>query len=306
MCVGDGAMLRLRGGVAGPEELWEAFAGSPGVDRELVSREWFMNHYRWLVWKLAAMEVGYPGSCGGSYLTPDCLMRQMRLRYDREIEAAERPALRRICERDDPSNRRLVLCVSGVYSGPHPRPQESGYPSIEVTDGWYSLPAILDSPLQYMVQSGRVAVGTKIVTSGAELVGAGDACHPLEAPPSLCLHLSSNSTRRARWFARLGYQQSPLPFPLPLPSLFPDGGLVGCTEAIIGRVYPLVFMEKVEGERAIFRSQRAEERAVRGKQEARQREIERITVGIQREMERKLSQRGESSVCTIVYLCVSV
>ena len=294
VCVGDGAMLRLQAGMAGPQQMWEAFAGSPGVDRRLVSVEWFLNHYRWVVWKLAAMEVGYPASCGGSSLTPDTVMRQMRYRYDREIEAAERPSLRRICERDDVSCRRMVLCVSGVYSGVHPRPQETEleYPTLELTDGWYSLPAILDRPLQYMVRSGRLQLGTKIMTYGAEIVGGADACHPLEAPPTLCLRLSANSTRRTRWYAQLGFQPSPHAFSLSLTSLFPDGGLVGYTEGIIARVYPIVFMEKVEGGRSIFRGRRAEERVAQQRHELRQREIERVTSRIQREFEDEIHSRG--------------
>ena len=299
VCVGDGAVLRLSSSAAGVSELWGAFASSPGVDEKLVSFQWFRNHYRWLVWKSAAMEVAFPRDCGGRWLTPDWLMKQMRYRYDREIEAAERPALRRICERDDVCHRRLVLCVSGVYSGPYSRPPTSEskegeveYPSLEVTDGWYSLPAILDSPLQYMLHSGKISVGTKIITCGAKLVGSADACHPLEAPPTLCLHLSANSTRRARWYARLGYQACPLPFCLPLTSLFPDGGPVGCTEAVIARVYPLIYMENVVEGKNVFRNGRAEERAARQQQELRQKKIEEISSKIQRECEEEVTGKG--------------
>ena len=136
-----------------------------------------------------------------------------------------------------------------------------------------------------MVQSGKLCIGTKIVTFGAELVGSPEACHPLEAPPTLCLRLSANSTRRARWFARLGYQDCPLSFPLPLPSLFPDGGLVGCTQAVIARVYPLIHMEKVKEGKNIFRSSRAEEQTARQRQDTRQKKIEAISTRIQRELE---------------------
>ena len=297
VCVGDGAMLRLSEGQAGVRELWEAFANSPGVDKKLVSFEWFSNHYRWTVWKLAAVEVAFPSQCAGRYLTPDWLMKQLRYRYDREIEAAERPALRRICEHDDVSQRRLVLCVSVVYPNPPPDPtgekREEEAPTIEVTDGWYSLPALLDPPLRYMVRSGRISVGTKIMTSGAELVGPRDPCHPLDVPSDLCLGLSANSTRRARWFTGLGYQLSPHPFCLPLSSLFPDGGVVGCTQAVITRVYPFVYMEKMEdGSRSVFRNGRAEERAMRYRQEQRQQAIETVSCRVQREFEEEIARRG--------------
>lgn len=36
-----------------------------GVDPKLTSRDWVYNHYRWIVWKLAAMEVAFPQVFGG-------------------------------------------------------------------------------------------------------------------------------------------------------------------------------------------------------------------------------------------------
>ena len=328
VCVGDGAMLRLKAGQAGAPELWEAFAASPGVDRKLVSFEWFQTHYRWVVWKLAALEVAFPAKYAGRHLTPDWLLQQVRYRYDREIEGAERPALRKICERDDLSSRRLALCVCAVLPGqprPSPAAAQEGEPSscppnppsIAVTDGWYSLPAILDPPLKYMLQTGRITVGTKILTCGAELVGSSDACHPLDVPSSLCLQLSANSTRRARWFTKLGYQPSPHPFPVSLASLFPDGGAVGCTEAVIARVYPLIYMERVEEGRNVFRNARAEERASRLSQERRQRKIEAISMRVQREFEEEIAKQGiylnfitsslsRKLLCVCVCVCVCV
>ena len=45
--------------------LYRAFRSSLGVDRQLISVEWFANHYQWLVWKLATMEVCFPEVLGG-------------------------------------------------------------------------------------------------------------------------------------------------------------------------------------------------------------------------------------------------
>ena len=52
------------------------------------------------------------------------------------------------------------------------------------------------------------------------------------------LLLSTNSTRRATWDAKLGFQKQKMAFCTPLPSLYPDGGSVGCISAIILRKYP--------------------------------------------------------------------
>ena len=51
---------------------------------------------------------------------------------------------------------------------------------LELTDGWYSIKAQLDVPLTDLVRQGRITVGQKLCMSGAELVGADDACSPLE------------------------------------------------------------------------------------------------------------------------------
>lgn len=47
-------------------------------------------------------------------LTPDRVMCQLKYRYDREIDRSERSALKRILEKDDPSWKRMILCVSSI------------------------------------------------------------------------------------------------------------------------------------------------------------------------------------------------
>ena len=60
-----------------------------------------------------------------------------------------------------------------------------------------------------------------------------------QAAADVKLSLCANSTRRARWHARLGTCQSPTPMLLPLGSLVPDGGVVSCVDVVISRVYPV-------------------------------------------------------------------
>lgn len=117
-----------------------------------------------------------------------------------EIDNSSRSALKKILERDDTAAKTLVLCVSDILSPSTSVSEASGsktsgadpksLDSIELTDGWYAVKAQLDPPLVALVRSGRLAVGQKIITYGAELVGSPDACAPLEAPDSLRLKVN--------------------------------------------------------------------------------------------------------------------
>ena len=57
---------------------------------------------------------------------------------------------------------------------------------LEVTDGWFAVKAALDDPLKELVATGRLRVGDKIVTYGAELTGVDDGCPPLQVRVSTC------------------------------------------------------------------------------------------------------------------------
>lgn len=117
-----------------------------------------------------------------------------------EIDNSSRSALKKILERDDTAAKTLVLCVSDIISlstnvsetsGSKASSEDSNkVDTIELTDGWYAVKAQLDPPLLALVKSGRLTVGQKIITQGAELVGSPDACAPLEAPDSLRLKVS--------------------------------------------------------------------------------------------------------------------
>lgn len=117
-----------------------------------------------------------------------------------EIDNSRRSALKKILERDDTAAKTLVLCISDIISPSTKVSETSGgktsgedankVDTIELTDGWYAVRAQLDPPLMALVKSGKLTVGQKIITQGAELVGSPDACAPLEAPDSLRLKVS--------------------------------------------------------------------------------------------------------------------
>ncbi|XP_019380064.1 PREDICTED: breast cancer type 2 susceptibility protein isoform X2 [Gavialis gangeticus] len=282
-------------GRAGKNEFYRALCDTPGVDPKLITDAWVYNHYRWIVWKLAAMEVSFPQEFASRCLTPERVLLQLKYRYDLEVDKSKRSAIKKIMERDDTAARTLVLCISKVISL---SPNTSENPAtksrfknnkdaaiIEVTDSWYSIKAVLDLPLKMLLQRRRLTVGQKIIVHGAELVGSQNACTPLEAPDTLMLKISANSTRRARWYAKLGFHQDPRPFPLSLSSLFSDGGTVGCIDIVIQRAYPLQWMEKKPTGSCVFRNNRAEEREAVKHAENQQKHLEALFAKIQAEYE---------------------
>ncbi|CAH7276384.1 Brca2 [Phodopus roborovskii] len=311
LCAGKGIQLADGGwlipsndGKAGKEEFYRALCDTPGVDPKLISSLWVSNHYRWIVWKLAAMEFAFPKEFANRCLNPERVLLQLKYRYDVEIDHSSRSALKKILERDDTAAKTLVLCVSDIIASSTSGPETSGsktsgadpksIDTVELTDGWYAVKAQLDPPLVALVKSGRLTVGQKIITYGAELVGSPDACTPLEALDSLRLKISANSTRPARWHSKLGFFHDPRPFPLPLSSLFSDGGSVGCVDVIVQRVYPLQWVEKTASGLYIFRNEKEEEKEAVKFAGAQQKKLEALFTKVQadfRDHEEDTAQR---------------
>ncbi|NWY04451.1 BRCA2 protein, partial [Nothoprocta ornata] len=290
-----GWLIPTDDGKAGKREFYRALCDTPGVDPKLITEAWVYNHYRWIVWKLAAMEVSFPQEFANRCLTPDTVLLQLKYRYDLEVDRSKRSAIKKITERDDTAGKTLVLCVSKILSlstvvspGSSSKSVESKKEGavIEVTDGWYGIRALLDPPLRAFVRRGRLAVGQKIVVHGAELVGSQDACAPLEAPDSLMLKISANSSRRARWHAKLGFHRDPRAFPLPLASLYSEGGAVGCVDVVIQRTYPVQWMEKTSCGSYVFRNSQAEEREAAKHAEEQEKKLEALFAKIQAEYEK--------------------
>ncbi|NXP43857.1 BRCA2 protein, partial [Heliornis fulica] len=282
-------------GKAGKKEFYRALCDTPGVDPKLITEAWAYNHYRWIVWKLAAMEVSFPHEFANRCLTPETLLLQLKYRYDLEVDRSKRSAIKKITERDDVAGKTLVLCVSKVIAlnaavspSDSNRNVESKHAAavIEVTDGWYGIRALLDPPLKAFLCRRRLTVGQKIIVHGAELVGSQNGCTPLEAPESLMLKISANSTRCARWHAKLGFHRDPRPFPLPLISLYSEGGAVGCIDVVVQRTYPIQWMEKTPAGSYVFRNSRAEERAAAKHADDQQKKLEALFAKIQAEYEK--------------------
>ncbi|KAF0030036.1 hypothetical protein F2P81_016767 [Scophthalmus maximus] len=252
------------------------------------------------------MERSFPETMSSLCLTPEQLLLQLKYRYDVEIDHSRRPALRKIMEKDDTAAKTLVLCVCGVVSRGHSpnRPSrndtktpqganakvEPPFAVVWLTDGWYAIKALLDEALTAMLHKGRLAVGGKLIMCGAQLVGSQEACSPLEAPESLMLKICANSSRLARWDAKLGFHRDPRPFLLPVSCLYSNGGPVGCVDIIILRSYPIQWMERKPDGGVVFRSVRAEEKEARRYSSHQQKAMEILFAKIQTEFEKE--QKG--------------
>ncbi|CAL8086467.1 unnamed protein product [Calicophoron daubneyi] len=297
-------------GSVGKEELISCFLASRSISAQLVSRCWASHHYDQIVWKLGSTAIQLcdfetedwdSSVLPDEYFSPRHVLLRLQYRYDRELEAVERSALRRIVEHDDTAARRLILCVSEI--------EVSKDKSIHarLSDGWYQIDWQLDAELTRLIRSGRIRVGSKLVTAGAELVEVGSP--PVRDPPitsksnsiekderywhlvgwdgaavGVALRLHGNSTRPAPWNALLGFAYAQPGsgcglYPVPLCSLAPDGGICTCIRVVIQRRYSLQYMEAIETpdgsnttsdgasrpsapRRYVFRSERAEQAEV--------------------------------------------
>ncbi|XP_021933107.1 uncharacterized protein LOC110836322 isoform X2 [Zootermopsis nevadensis] len=288
--VGDGACLVLDSkGTAGVEEVVQAFLSSPGIEPILVPAGWVHNHYRWLVWKLASVERSFPLQFASRCLTPNMLLFQLKYRYDREVDHYQRPALRKILEHDDSAAKRLVLCVARIIK--LDCSEKDLHYELELTDGWYSITAVVDQELCQRIQRGTVAVGTKLISYGAELLNCEQGCSPLEIGSDVKLKLCSNSTRRARWDTKLGFHTHPGPLPVSLTSILPSGGIVSCVSVTVVRAYPLLYVEKLDEGRSVSRSVWAEEKAAAQWQRRHQECVEQIYSQLKLELQQKNSSQ---------------
>ena len=118
------------------------------------------------------------------------------------------------------------------------------------------------------------------------------------------LKINANSTRRAHWNAKLGFQPCPVPFPVPMSSLYPDGGLVGCVHVTIVRTYPLQHMERTTDGSCVFRNQRKEEMVAKEYDTRRQQCLEDISLQVHEEFEKELNQKSNCIYVITKYLLI--
>ena len=288
-----------------------------GCDPKLLTVPWISNHKRWIVWKYASYERSFSRFLGGKHLCYGNVVRNLRARFEKEIAKGQRPAIRKILNRDAAASRMMVLAVSKLFRSISP-PEDSisdaigqaspSYLKVELTDGWYSVQAGLDSKLSEFASDGLIKVGTKLLVSNAQLEGVDDGIDPLddEYNPSklsckIGLRLSANSTRLGKWNAKLGFVQpnlkgSPKGMLLVqrVSDIVPGGGNIPLIRLLVLRRYPLLYYEKAktgEGEldkpwrpsvlteaEEDFRKMEFEKRMLKS--------VEKLTEALQREIEK--------------------
>ncbi|KAI3994358.1 hypothetical protein MKX01_012615 [Papaver californicum] len=262
----------------------------------MLNREWVVNHYKWIIWKLACYGRGYPEKGAMEYLTVPNVLDELKYRYEREVNHAHRSAIKRILEGDASAASMMVLCISAIRFNPNQEleaehgtaPGEeakkpSGVAKIELTDGWYSVNATLDVALTNLLVAGKLFMGQKLRIWRASLCGWVAPTSPLEASKTVSLLLHINGTYRAHWAARLGFCKELGP-PLAFRCIKGDGGLVPRTLVGVTRVYPVLYKERLIDGGSVVRSERLENKARQLHNERRSTIAEGIASELQREV----------------------
>ncbi|KAI9092381.1 hypothetical protein DFS34DRAFT_653041 [Phlyctochytrium arcticum] len=249
-----------------------------GADGGLASAEWVENHYSLILWKLASMVRSFP-TLLDEYWSPTKVANQLRYRYEREINRAKRSAIKLIVEQDNSPSRFMVLCVSRRAID-DTRPTKNGVKTppewhLELTDGWYTIKASVDSILERQIMESRIYVGMKLSICAARLLGPSEPCPVLEASDEVQLGLHANGTRRSAWDTKLGYQIGK-EFQYGIRHVSPDGGVIPCLDLVICRKYPLRYFEKLADGKTLFLSAGEESHAAREWERRVMREKERI------------------------------
>ncbi|KAJ7961167.1 Protein BREAST CANCER SUSCEPTIBILITY 2 B like [Quillaja saponaria] len=250
----------------GPEAFFHALVQC-GASTRFASKEWVTNHYKWIVWKLACYERCYPASSAGKILTVSNMLEELKYRYEREVNHGHHSAIKRILEGDASPSSMMILCISSIHTdcdtntGTSPEVLNGTEPTdaikVELTDGWYSLFAILDVPLSKQLAAGRLFVGQKLRIWGAGLCGWVEPVSPFEVSKTVSLKLHINGTYRAHWAERLGFCKCVGP-PLAFRCIKSNGGVVPRTLARITRIYPILYKERLSNGGSVVRSERME------------------------------------------------
>ncbi|EJK50712.1 hypothetical protein THAOC_30244, partial [Thalassiosira oceanica] len=126
----------------------------------------------------------------------------------------------------------------------------------------YSIPALVDSVLAIYVEKGTIQVGSKIAVCNAQLAGSDDGVDPLDDSYDsskrncpLLLRITANSTRPAKWHARLGYvppksleNHAGTILVKSLDDIHPNGGSIPAIDLVVCKAYHRMYREELINE----------------------------------------------------------
>ncbi|CAH0712821.1 unnamed protein product, partial [Brenthis ino] len=229
------------------------------VNKKIIPEGWIDNHIKLIIWKLLSYEICFPKTMN-NICTIKNVLHQLKYRYDRELYNVERPALRKILEKDEVSIKKIVLCVVAIYvEGVNVSSVANPAQNAEVllTDGWYTIKACTDRMINKLICDGKITIGTKLLIHGAELTNCDQGVSPWEDTSAVRLKIFGNSIRRAKWDTRLGFHGNGAILSH-LSSVRPEGGKISRLKVFVARVYPTLYVEKFEDGSTVTRSERLE------------------------------------------------
>ena len=273
-----------------------------GADAKLIDVSWISNHCRWIIWKLASYQ------CRQRHLLenlpvapcrfhPECLLEQLRHRYDREKVRVQRSALRTVLDGDATISHPVVLFVASLGNTVEQTIGKTGVQmnrQIELSDGWWPISGILDRQLTQHARLGKIKIGDKLFCVGLQKVG-GSTRNSEEDPAQTTVLLHVNGVRMARADAKLGWHRlAPHAFSLPIRSLWVDGGPVAVMDLVVQRLGPELYREAREDGRRVFRDSAAEGLAAKRFEQIAERKRQHIIDELHRE--KKLTSNETSKM----------
>ncbi len=240
-------------GMYGPGDV-RAHLLSTGAVPEIVSDAWVRNHYKWVVWKLAMVELYAETQVRaqrdlerrehdddrrlGSRLHYDAVKEELSARYNREYVEGKRSFLKGVLQRDCPFGVPCVLKVASIAVN-----AGRSTCTLQLTDGWYGIYAECDKQLLALTQSKKLFIGQKLRICGAELAG-GSPGDPLEVADETRIILSYNQVHPVAHGTKLGAQPGRQPI-TPLSVIDDKGGRVPRTVVTVLRMFPRMVWSKL-------------------------------------------------------------
>ena len=238
------------GGMYGPGDV-RAHLLSKGAIPDVASDAWVRNHYKWVVWKLANVELyaewQVENSLGkhargtyrpGSHLKYDAVKDELLARYNREYVEGKRSYLKGVLQRDFPVGVPCILKVASVATN-----ASRTACTLQLTDGWYGIYAECDKQLLSLALKKKLFIGQKLRICGAELTGGGPG-DPLDVVNETRMILSYNLVHPVHHETKLGAQPGCQPI-TPLSYIDEKGGRTPRTVVSVLRMFPPMVWTKL-------------------------------------------------------------